>query len=43
VDFQAGLRGMVVPWFENPAWKYAEVGKQIATHDFCKWLIDPDF
>jgi hypothetical protein len=38
VDFQDGLRGMVVPWRENPAWKYAKVGKQIAAHDFCKWL-----
>jgi len=33
---------MVVPWLENLAWKYAEVGKQIATHDFCKWLPIPD-
>jgi len=29
---------MVVPWHENPGWKYAKVGKQIAVHDFCKWL-----
>jgi len=63
VDFQDGLRGMVVPWVDkkegypfgrakharrvrgmdasnqNPAWKYAKVGKQIAAHDFCKWLL----
>jgi len=38
VDFQSGLIGMVVPWLENPDWKYAKVGKQIAAHDFCKWL-----
>jgi len=30
---------MVVPWLENSAWKYAKVGKQVAAHDFCKWLI----
>jgi len=39
VDFQVGLRGMVEPWLENPTWKYAEVGKKIAGHDFCKWLL----
>jgi hypothetical protein len=22
-----------------PAWKYAGVGKEIAAHDFCKWLV----
>jgi len=38
VDFQAGLRDMVVPWLENSAWKYTKVGTQIAAHDFCKWL-----
>jgi len=30
---------MVVPCLEDSAWKYAEVGKQIAAHDFCKWLF----
>jgi len=30
---------MVVPCLENSALKYAEVGKQIAARDFCKWLI----
>ncbi len=29
---------MVVLCLEDSAWKYAEVGKQIAAHDFCKWL-----
>ncbi len=30
---------MVVPWTEIPARKWAKVGKLIAAHEFCNWLL----
>jgi len=39
VGFEIGLKGMVVPYLENPTSKSAKVGKKIAAHDFYKWLF----
>jgi len=33
VDFQVGLKGMVVPYLENPARKNSKMGRN------CKWLF----
>jgi len=36
------MRYMVVPWSEITARKWAEVGKPIAAHEFCKRLLTYD-